>query len=275
MSLILEALRKSEAERQLGRAPGLLTPMPMPRRERRVGRTLALGLPLLVAVAIGGWWLGRGGDVGLPGGTTPGAAEPPAALEPPAMRPTHDIPPTAPSADTAATPSATTASSGDVATRSERPPAPRDLAPRDAAARTIPPASEPAAAVAPAPEPATAAARAATPTTPPVAPPEATTNIAEPTDPAPADPAPATASAHAEPALPGLDSVDAARRAALPPLRISLHMYNEDPAQRFVLIDGRRYGQGQAIDAAVQVSEIRRDGVVLAIDGRDVLLRRP
>jgi general secretion pathway protein B len=35
MSLILEALKKSEAERRLGRAPGLSTPMPSFRRRRR------------------------------------------------------------------------------------------------------------------------------------------------------------------------------------------------------------------------------------------------
>jgi general secretion pathway protein B len=60
MSLILEALKKSEAERQLGRAPGLTTPMPL--FERRPRRFWISGVVLALAAAAGiglyQWWIG-------------------------------------------------------------------------------------------------------------------------------------------------------------------------------------------------------------------------
>src|SRR5450432_1492457 len=63
MSLILEALRKSDAERRLGTAPGLLAPMPVlrappPRRSWRFA--IAGGVVFLVAALVVGWWSLRG-----------------------------------------------------------------------------------------------------------------------------------------------------------------------------------------------------------------------
>ena len=58
MSLILEALKKSEAERRLGHAPDLLTPARAapPRRPAWLAG-FALGLALaLLAVALAAWW---------------------------------------------------------------------------------------------------------------------------------------------------------------------------------------------------------------------------
>ena len=56
MSLILEALKKSEQQRRLGEVPSFGTPAPLTRRRRSL-------LPLLVVlilVALGvGWWFSR------------------------------------------------------------------------------------------------------------------------------------------------------------------------------------------------------------------------
>lgn len=90
MSLILEALKKSERQRRLGKAPTLATPVAPLRRRRR--------LPLLIvllALIAGGWWLLR--DVSLPTlpwlqpTAAPPAAEQQADDSAPAVLPGDDV----------------------------------------------------------------------------------------------------------------------------------------------------------------------------------------
>jgi len=96
------------------------------------------------------------------------------------------------------------------------------------------------------------------------------------------DPVPATAPA-AVPApppapaayLPGLEALAAADRAALPPLKLSMHVYADTPAQRFVILDGQRLGEGASPASGVVLEEIRRDGLVLSVNGQRLLLARP
>jgi general secretion pathway protein B len=87
------------------------------------------------------------------------------------------------------------------------------------------------------------------------------------------DPAPSSAPPASE-ALPGLASLSTAERAALPPLKVSMHVWAADPARRFAIVDGQRVGEG-ALLAGGTVAEIRPDGVVLEIQGRRLLLARP
>lgn len=54
-----------------------------------------------------------------------------------------------------------------------------------------------------------------------------------------------------------------------------MHVFNEAPVNRFVIIDGRRYGEGQSITQGLLVATIRRDGVVLERSGQRFLLPRP
>lgn len=56
-------------------------------------------------------------------------------------------------------------------------------------------------------------------------------------------------------------------RQQLPPLKLSMHMWNDAPAQRFVILDGQRLGEGDRIGEAV-VEQITRDGAILAWNGR-------
>jgi general secretion pathway protein B len=86
--------------------------------------------------------------------------------------------------------------------------------------------------------------------------------------------APSTDATDNEPALPSLAELDSTTRAALPPLQLSMHVWNPDATRRFAIIDGQRLGEGGKL-AGVVVAEIRRDGVVLDIDGRQFLLPRP
>jgi len=75
--------------------------------------------------------------------------------------------------------------------------------------------------------------------------------------------------------MPGLRDLPATDRAALPPLKLSMHVYADVPAERFVLIDGRRYGEGMTLAPELLLHEIRRDGIVLEFRGRRFLLPRP
>jgi len=98
---------------------------------------------------------------------------------------------------------------------------------------------------------------------------------------APAPPAAALASADVAPsppsptlateALPRLSDLDSDARRALPPLKLSMHMWNEAPAQRFVIIDGNRVGIGGRV-GEVEIADIVADGVVLDWHGRRIKL---
>ena len=68
--------------------------------------------------------------------------------------------------------------------------------------------------------------------------------------------------------------LDAATRGALPPLKLSMHVYADEPARRFAIIDGQRVAEGARLGGGV-VAQIRRDGVVIEVDGRRVLLPKP
>jgi general secretion pathway protein B len=236
MSMILEALRKSEAERQRGRAPGLFVEQrPAPLRERRVPAwAWALGALLLAVLLAWGWreW----------------------------QRPAVVIVATAePSADavTEALPTA-------IAPRMESPPREAgSLAPI-----TLAPAA-PQVAVAPSPAPPAVASAPPAP-----APPAAMT---APRSEAIGAPAPEPVAPPPDPVayLPGLDALSAADRAALPPLKLSMHVYAEAPAQRFVILDGQRLVEGASPASGVVLEEIRRDGLVLSVNGQRLLLARP
>jgi general secretion pathway protein B len=60
----------------------------------------------------------------------------------------------------------------------------------------------------------------------------------------------------------------------LPELTIDLHIYSEIPAKRAVFINGRRYVQGDHIAEGPVVEQITRDGAMLSYRGRRFLLPR-
>lgn len=227
MSLILDALRKSEAERRRGQSPDLFAATPgapsaAPPRPR-VWPLLLLGAMLLASA----WMIWSAGDTAPPA-PSPTAADTGGVEVRDAAPHANAAPPAAP-----ATPAPRTSA----ATRPAAPIATRAPAP---AASTLPPAP--------------AFADPAMLPAPPPAPPEATP---------PADPE-----------LPPLAVLDAATRASLPPLKLSMHVYAYEPARRFAIIDGQRVAEGARVGSGV-VARIRRDGVVIEVDGRQVLLPKP
>ena len=241
MSLILEALRRSEAERQLGRAPDVLTPMPLLRVSGRARRwPWWLGLALLLAALLG--WIGWR--------YTP-----------------HEVQIMAPvvSASSAllATPQAST----------------EHAAIRARAALPSPIPQSPI-------EASRLAAKALT-ASPPVAP-SARPIASAPTAITPIDTVFSSEAGHPTAAANGVDAAPAdadvllsiadlspAERQALPALKVSMHVYTEQPGDRFMIVDGARVGEGARIGDRIVLVRIRRDGGVLDIGGRRLLLPKP
>ncbi|MFA5684138.1 MAG: general secretion pathway protein GspB [Lysobacteraceae bacterium] len=249
MSLILEALRKSEAERRIGRAPDLLTPMPQARGASARGSgwrwLLVILVVLLILGAVGAaWWLGRQAAPPVVGQQEVVAA-PPVPQETPS--PVTQTPPPA------ATPAGQPASSVPTAPAQPATPPPAVHYPQDPDFAST--------------------ERESLPVMPPGISLPATPSPL-PSVPAPA-PAPAPVEASDLPWLPRLHHLDAAEREGLPPLKMSMHVFNEEPQRRFAMIDGQRHVEGARLAEGVILREIRRDGVVLELRGRQVLIERP
>jgi len=234
MSLILQALRKSEAERRLGQAPTLLSPMAaLPITSNRGWRRLGYGLALLLVAALA-WWLGQRGqhrEAAVPANIAPLAAPAP----PPSTRPQLPAPPAL-------------VESGAISGR------PAATLPTPVA--TVKP-SLPASAMPAAQPPAATQAMPPAPHTEP-APTSAT------------EPAPAM-----QPPPLHLAALPAAERQGLPALRITMHVFAAQPAQRFAIIDGHRVAEGALLGDGVVLTEITRAGVILDLHGRRVLVARP
>ena len=259
MSLILEALRKSEAERRRGQSPDLYGAAPLAASSKREGfrqwPVVAGGLLVLVAVAMLFWPQSRQATSGAESQASESADA--AAVDTTAAIPHKgEVPspasraPTYPSSgDTAASIAVEPAL---VSTQAPlAPPAPPPPAHRTAAETMASPGNA-------ASSPLNASAARLPPAPPP--PPVSITPAAPP-------------SPQVE-TLPSLASLSAGQRAALPPLKLSVHVWNSDPAQRFAIVDGQRVVEGAALGNAV-VAEIRRDGIVLDVNGQRVLLPRP
>jgi general secretion pathway protein B len=244
MSLILEALRKSEAQRRRATVPDVhaeLAPPPTTRSRHRVVRGAGIALIALLSLAL---WINRAAMVPATPAIRPvtsGAAVAPVTVQVPALPLVrHLSPPPAPPARI---------ESSMAATAPTRAPAPA-RSPASVHATTI--AS---------PDAARTAAIAA----PPMA--TSTTSARPP----PAVTAPAMSAMSSPSATLSLADLSVDERKALPPLKMSMHLWNDDPAQRLVIIDGNRLHEGDRIGDAV-LTAIVADGVLLDWNGRRLKL---
>jgi general secretion pathway protein B len=330
MSLILEALRKSEAERQRGMPPRLDSPMLRPTRRRQ---RLAPGLALLVlGVPAAGWFVYRGvaPDVdGVEGGSlaelalqeldsapTSAASEP--ATAPASALATNQVTPdavipatvnTTPAASAAASPdaaptrsamalvaqqreaalgaSAGLSGSGSFGSELSLPERIRPHTPSMAQSEASSPVAVPEPA-APATETSVDAAPAlaaqvpvTAPATPaPTAPPSPPVQVAvvAPAEPQvvapPAPPAPAPAPTRPVEAIPFIYELDFSVRRDLPKMEMSMHVYSADPESRFVVVNGKRFAEGEQAETDVLLREVRREGAVLVFRGTAFVLPR-
>jgi len=271
MSLILDALRKSEAQRRRGEMPDLRAELPPATRNvapRRRWPFWFAGIAAVVAILALAWgiWDRTPAPVPPPSETAVTTADETVAVAP---DPT----------DSAAAP---------IADATPPPTAPAPLP------RTKPlPGSEPeptqpvaddvyAGASAAHPPPTAEQPTAPTPTNETPAPTSADDRyapaIAAASAPAQRSPAATPAPVASLPLPPPasgapvrLSDLSPGEREQLPALKISMHMFGPTPAQRFAIIDGARVGQGDRVGEAV-VEEIAADGVVLNWHGRRVAL---
>jgi general secretion pathway protein B len=60
----------------------------------------------------------------------------------------------------------------------------------------------------------------------------------------------------------------------LPALHLDIHVFADDPAERFVFINMTKYRENSQLDEGPVVTEITTDGVILEHQGRTFLLPR-
>ena len=272
MSLILEALRKSEAERRRAQAPDLFAPAQVAvapaRRVPRAWLVAAAALALLVLawVAARALWPASGD---LPATAAGGTQE----IEPPrgGPDPASIATPARPASRSTVSAAATAAPASPVAPRL-LPASPAGMAPASRDQTSAVPGSTPPAEAPPIPAGMAQQRGEARPTEPaaplPALPPPASPRPASPPPASPpaASPAPVVASDPAAPPMRLSELAGDARR-QLPPLKLTMHMWNQAADRRFVILDGRRLVEGDRIGAA-RVAEIRRDGVILDWNGQ-------
>jgi general secretion pathway protein B len=225
MSLILEALRKSEAERRRAQGPDLRVELPPAAAQRRFAVPAWAWLLPASAVLLAAAWLLRTLD----------QANPPAMPTDAGMTADREAMPTLPSVPRLSPPAVVASPKpASVAQAPEVAPPPSTAV----AQPTIVAAPKPIAI--PVPD---------EPVSPPIAPPAdaGDSNILQ------------------------LSDLSAAERKSLPPLKVSMHMWDGDAARRFVIVDGSRLVEGDRIGDAV-VTAITTDGVLLDWNGRRLKL---
>lgn len=248
MSYILEALKKSEQERQIGHVPDLSVVQETPTRAApRWPRWLLAALLLNVAIlAVLAW---RVWDARTP--ETMASAPPAPAVEPAPAQPEAS---TTVGADTSAAPDASVSallSAGEPAQSAA-------IVPNEAPAPELPepvsqmpmPAAEPMEAV----QPATDAQAQLGPDL---------------------EPLPPVESVDAATAVSRWEDLPAEQRDGLPVPRIDVHVFAQEPERRFVLINLRKYQQGDTLDDGAVIETILADGIVLSYQGQQYRVDRP
>jgi general secretion pathway protein B len=243
MSFILDALKKSESDRQRQSGPALFEVKVAPRRPGLPAWALAIAVLFVVNLGIVLWILLR-----KPAPSPPAArllaALPTAAAGTPAVAavpaPSERVGATVPAATTAATSAATTAATP----------------------------------AAPATAPAAGAPEAATPA-PPAAADQGVPGGANPDDYAPASDAVGGSGHVTRGTASGVPLyTQAAAATQLPQLRLDLHAYAVRPEDRWVIINMHKLHEGDSLPEGVRVESITPEGAVLSYQGSRFLLPR-
>lgn len=256
MSYILEALKKADQERVVGKVPDLdsvheATDRPA---RRKFGWIWILGALLVVnGILVAVLMLRNDGADGGP--------EHAAADRVPAMETTTRPPVVTPA-----------------------PPPRRVVTPRQSAARSpvrpyVPPAAS-------RPAPAKETAAATSPPAPKVA--GTVTRAEKPLEaeaPVPESPAPVPAPVARQPAatappaesaarLPYWDDLSIEFRSGFTAPRIDVHVYDANPQRRFILVDLKKYREGDRLASGAQLEKITPEGVQLSVRGKQFIYRQ-
>jgi general secretion pathway protein B len=267
MSFILDALKKSEIERQRQAIPGLMDAQPAPPRPRFPLWAIALCALLAINVVVLAWVLTRGSSspsaaaqtAGVPAsaasavpasGSTPGGPKPAAApfaggIAPDAAQPAGAHP-------ASQAPAMAQSGAGRFSPMDPAPTYAPEIPPSGAAPATVPPLAMPGRArpnrLASEEDALRPAVRQADPVL---------TH-----DDSPAD----------TETLPSIDEVNL--NGQVPEMHIDVHVYATKASDRFVYINMRRYHEGQTLAEGPVLERIRRDGAVLDYRGVRFLLPR-
>jgi general secretion pathway protein B len=271
MSFILDALRKSEHERQRQGGPGLAEVAVAPPKTRTsVWATAAVVLLLANLIAVGVLMLRRGRAPDAADAASIATSPSPTTSQSPAVAPA-DAPPVSAAAQSSPM---TTPAPATTSPPSREPVAglPPMLQPADATAPgagTRNPLEYEVAGGAMPPDPVLAERSASVPGGPP-----AVTEY--PTRPGSViyETAPEAGGTPVEaaPDLPTID--DVALQGGVPEMHIDLHVYSTNPQERFVFVNKRKYREGETLQEGPRVEEITRNGVVLSQQGRRFILPR-
>jgi len=261
MSFILDALRKSEHERQRQTGPALVeVAVAAPKPTTNRWATVAIALLLVNLVAIGVVLLFKSRDEPATA-ATPGQARDSAAAR-------VATPPAGPAVATAPQATVTQTLPEPRITPAPPPPLPRAETPAQDTRNSLQqemtdyaaPADHAAAAAAPPPGPgAVTTSRPGTVVYQSLPEADPGTSYRQPQAAAPSN-------------LPTADELTA--RGALPELRLELHVWSNKPQERFVFVNGRRYREGETTAEGATLDEITRDGVVMSAGGNRFLLSR-
>jgi general secretion pathway protein B len=269
MSFILDALKKSESDRQRQNGPSLFEVKVAPPRRTLPIWAVAIAVLLGINAIVVTWMLLRRGPAQQPAAAAAPAATPAPAkvartASPTTSGETAAAPGTADSASSAGTAAAANPTTGSTVAFGRS--TPESARPPGAALGT-----------ASADQSAGAPATTATPLAGSADQgPAQTSSGGSPSDYAPAVEPPAAQGAGASDAatgdLPLYQQIVTSE--GLPALHLDLHVFAARPKDRFVMINMERLGEGDSLPNGVQVEAIRPDGVVLSYHGTRFLLPR-
>jgi general secretion pathway protein B len=272
MSFILDALKKSENDRQRQSGPALFEVRVAPPRSKFPSWAIALVALLVVNLGVVGWLMFRKPAAAVaatpavspvtgipvtPPATTPAPAGPPAQL---ATAPVTAPPQTAPAPPASAY---------------SQPTAPQQQQQQYEQNPTLQDSRQ--AYNGPPPDSQQQPQRAYVPDnryTNNAPPPEAEGN---PDDYAPAtEPTGEAPLGHVRRGLPSglMTYEEAATKNQIPPLRLDLHVYAPDPRRRFVLVNMKKLTEGESLPEGVKVESITTDGAILSYRGVQFMMER-
>lgn len=251
MSILLEALRKSEKNQRVREAPTIHSDDPSGPVSERL-QTGPLAVLLIVALFVSGWLVWRQYQA------PEGIYQPPVSLSADSVRAV----PEKVTIDEQVEPVALSSPGINTAAGQARTPVESYQPPDSGESQTTTGAQEPATSDA-------GNTMANVPTNKPARPEQKTnTSLAEPVTEPIANKTTSGAGQEryhpGEPAPIGYWELPDAIRAEVPEFKFSVLVFAADPADRFVLMGGQRLEEGDSVQPGLEVKEIRRDGVVFS-----------
>jgi hypothetical protein len=264
MSFILDALKKSENDRQRQSGPALFEVRVAPPRSKFPLLAVVIVSLLVVNVAVVGWLMTRKSAAAA----VPPAPATAAAVAAPAQAvPAAQLSPAPGPSSPAFAPQATQPTSTPQLAYNGAPPAAGvNGAPAASINGSPPPATPSPSGSAPVQEPSLTEQGPAQP------------ERLNPDDYAPARdaPPPGTGAGRAirstDAGLPSYE--EAATRTSIPPLHMDLHSYAADPTKRFVLINMKRLYEGQSLPEGPKVERITTESAIMSYNGTEFILER-